>query len=190
MDRFAHPDRCLLADPVDLQRERGFAVVALGAKAVGKAFLDGCDVAQPDDAAVVGVEQWNLRVFVSPIPAVRDADQKLARAGLELATRTFHRRLPNLLRDAIEREPEAAEFVLIDLDMDLEALGALQIDLGDPRVGEQAVAHLLGSDAQRPLVDVTVDEQVEHLPATRDILDLGSLGFVAIDRPPPAPAAT
>ena len=87
--------------------------------------------------------------------------------GTDSLGRNVFARLLDELRDAAQGQAVFAQTVRRDLDVHHVGGDVAEFDLGDARVGQQAIAQTLSQLPQRPHVDVAVQPQFENFALSR-----------------------
>jgi hypothetical protein len=160
----------------------------LAASSVSANSLRTCAISPRRSSVPAGARHHrDVREAARVVAALVGPHQHLAGRRLHAAARHLQRGLADLLRDRVEGQAVHPQLLARHLDRDLPRRRAREVDLGDPRVGEELVAGLLGQVAQHLAALLPVDHHRQHLRAVGHQADERALGLLgqrgdAVDR--------
>ncbi len=139
----------LLPGGFDPDENRRLAVDRRQDALVDEAVADRGDVAQRQDGAVDPGDERYVPELLADLPLAHGVEDHAAGPGAQFAECRVAGGAPDLSRHLGERQPVAAQFLLVHLDGDFAVARAAQSDLGDGRQGQQIVAQVFRRPAQR-----------------------------------------
>jgi hypothetical protein len=143
-----------------------------------EAVSDFGDVAQAQRRAGVGREHHDVAELLGPLLALLHPQQDLAGAGLDGAGGDVLAGAGDDVGHLAQRQPVLAQAGERNLDVGHVVRRIADLDLGDGRVGDEAIAQPLGEHPQRPDVHVAVQPEFHDLALARLQTDLGFLDVV------------
>ena len=143
-----------------------------------EAVADISHIAEQHARAVRISDQHDIREICGDIGLLESAQRNITALGTNRATRQVDRRTADRIDDVIERQVVLAQCVFRHLDCHLGLAQPFDINLVHARKARNVVAHAVGNVAQRGLVGIGADDELDDFLAPWRLLDLRFLGLI------------
>jgi hypothetical protein len=145
---------------------------------IGEAIDDPRNLPEAHLASVGATEEENVGEFAPEVTALGCPEEHLAPPCLDTSTREIHRTFGNPAGHVLQRQVIGPQVGLGHLDTDLERANTGKLDLCDVGMLEQLIPRPLGDIAERVLLQVSVENEGDHLLPARQQANKRALGIL------------